>query len=158
MSDNKIVTIAMPAQGPRFGVLAPADYAEVMGVVAAYGRLYDDGRIDDFADLLTDDAVYYPNRPGVAPDVVTGKENLRAFFATARAHCDATGILPRHYATNVIIANASADSAEVTVSMLYAESAPGGAVALKMIGQYDYILTKADGRWSIARWSMRYDK
>ncbi len=158
MPDHKVTTIAMATAGARFAALPHDDHAEVMGVIAAYGRFYDDGRMDDFANLLADDAVYYPNWPGVAPEVVSGRAELRAFFAAARAHCDATGVQPRHYATNVILTRASSDRAEATVSMLYAESTPGGAVAVKMIGQYDYVLTKADGRWSIARWSMRYDK
>ncbi len=158
MSDRKIVPIAPAAAGPRFAVPAHEDYAEIMGIVAAYGRFYDDDRLDDFVDLLTDDAVFYANWPGVAPDEVVGKPALREFFTGARAHCHTTGIQPRHYATNVIVTAATSDSAEATVAMLYAESTPGGTPQLKMVGQYDYILAKRAGRWAIAKWSMRYDK
>ena len=158
MPDQKIVPITLAAHGPRFPTLPHDDYTEVMGIVAAYGRLYDDDRIDDFAELLADDAVFYANWPGVAPDEVVGKAALKEFFAGARAYCHTTGVQPRHYATNVILAAATADSAAVTVSMLYAESIPGGAVTVKMVGQYDYVLARRNGRWAIARWSMRYDK
>lgn len=159
MSDHKIVSIpSAPASGPRFAVLPHEDYAEIMGIAAAYGRLYDDDRVDDFVDLLTDDAVFHANIPGAVPDEVQGKEALKGFFGGAREICNNTNVQPRHYATNVIIANASADTAEVTVTMAYAESTAGGALEFKMVGQYDYHLVKQSGRWSIARWSMRYDK
>mgnify|MGYP002637114994 FL=1 len=159
MSDNKIVSIpSAPASGPRFAAVPHEDYAEIMGVAAAYGRFYDDDRIDDFIDLLTDDAVFHANIPGAVPDEVQGREALKGFFGGARETCNTTNVQPRHCTTNVIIANASADAAEVTVTMAYAESTDGGALEFKMIGQYDYHLVKQSGRWSIARWSMRYDK
>ena len=159
MSDHKLALIpSAPASGPRLAALAHEDYAEVLGVVACYGRFYDDDRIDDFIGLLTEDAVFHPNWPGVAPEYVSGRAALKEFFGGARAQCNADNIQPRHYTTNVVVCAATADSAEVTASMAYAESTPGGNVALKMIGQYDWVLVKRDGRWSIARWSMRYDK
>jgi hypothetical protein len=158
MADRIIVNITPAPGGARFAALPHEDHAEVMGVIAAYGRFYDDDRIDDFMDLLTDDAVYYPNWPGVAPDEVTGRATLRDFFAGARQHARSSNVQPRHYATNAIIAKATATSAEVSVSMLYAESKPGGETAVKMIGHYDYVLVKRNGRWLISRWSMRYDK
>ncbi len=158
MVDPVIVDVTPAARGARFATLSHEDHAEVMGVIAAYGRFYDDDRIDDFVALLAEDAVYYPNWPGVAPDEVSGHATLREFFAGARMHARSSGIQPRHYATNAIIARATSTSAEVSVSMLYAESKPGGEVAVKMVGQYDYVLVKRDGRWLISRWSMRYDK
>ena len=158
MPARKIVTLpSAPASGPRFPVLPHEDYAEIMAIVAAYGRLYDDDRVDDFIDLLAEDAVFHPNRPGVVPEEICGRETLREFFRQSRAGYHTRGVQPRHYATNVIIASATAAAAEVTVSMAYAESRPGGGVELKLVGQYDYHLVKRSGRWSIARWSMRYD-
>lgn len=158
MPDRIIVDISPAGTGARFATLPHDDYAEVMGVIAAYGRYYDDDRIDDFMGLIAGDAVYYPNWPGVAPDEVSGHETLRGFFGGARAHARSNGVQPRHYATNVILAKAAPTSAHASVSMLYAESQAGGAVAVKMIGQYDYQLEKRAGRWLITRWSMRYDK
>ncbi|MFO1376712.1 MAG: nuclear transport factor 2 family protein [Steroidobacteraceae bacterium] len=158
MPDRIIVDISPAGTGARFATLPHDDYAEVMGVIAAYGRYYDDDRIDDFMGLIAGDAVYYPNWPGVAPDEVSGHETLRGFFGGARAHARSNGVQPRHYATNVILAKATPTSAHASVSMLYAESQAGGAVAVKMIGQYDYQLEKRAGRWLITRWSMRYDK
>lgn len=159
MSDQKIVPVpSAPASGPRFAAVPHEDYVEIMGIVAAYGRFYDDDRIDDFVGLLTDDAVYYPNWAGVAPDEVKGKAALREFFAGARDHCTSTGVQPRHCAANVIIAAATADTADVTMTMAYAESTPGPEIGLKQVGQYDYQLVKQNGRWFINRWSMRYDK
>jgi len=156
--DRVIVDISPAGTGARFSTLPHGDYVEVMGVIAAYGRFYDDDRIDDFMGLIAADAVFYPNWPGIAPDEVSGHATLREFFGGARAHARSSGIQPRHYATNAIVARATATSAEVSVSMLYAESKPGGEVAVKMVGQYDYVLVKRDGRWLISRWSMRYDK
>ena len=158
MADRIIVDISPAAAGARFATLPHDDYAEVMGVIAAYGRFYDDDRIDDFMGLIAEDAVFYPNWPGVAPDEVSGHAILREFFGGARAHARSSGIQPRHHATNVILAKATATSAEASVSMLYAESQAGGTVAVKMVGQYDYQLEKRAGRWLITRWSMRYDK
>lgn len=158
MQDKKIVSVGPASSGPRFALLDPQDRAEIDGLVAAYGRYYDDGAIDDFMGLIAPDACFYPNWPGVAPDEVKGAEALRVFFGAARAQCNETGTQPRHFATNVIIARATATTAEVSVSMLYAESRPGVPAELKMVGQYDYHVEKREGRWFITRWSMRYDK
>ena len=159
MSDNKIVSIpSAPVSGSRFAAVPHEDHAEIMGIAAAYGRFYDDDRIDDFLDLLTDDAVFHANMPGALPDEVQGREALKGFFGGAREICNTTNVQPRHCTTNVIIANASTNSAEVTVTMAYAEATDGGALEFKMIGQYDFHLVKQSGRWSISRWSMRYDK
>ena len=158
MSDRIIVNIAPAATGARFAMLPYEDHAEVMGVIAAYGRFYDDDRIDDFMNLIADDAAYHPNWPGLAPEEISGRSRLREFFAGARAHARTSNVQPRHYATNVILAKATATTVEASVGMLYAESKPGGEVALRMIGQYDFILTRREGRWLITRWSMRYDK
>ena len=54
------------------------------------------------------------------------------------------------------ITSAGDDTAEATVSMLYAESVRGNA-EVKLLGQCDYALVKQQGRWFIRRWSMRYD-
>ncbi len=153
-----IGAIKLAASGAHLATLGADDRAQINDVLALYGRLYDDNRIDDFMALIAEDATFYPNWPGVAPDEVSGHETLRGFFGGARAHARSNGVQPRHYATNVILAKATPTSAHASVSMLYAESQAGGAVAVKMIGQYDYQLEKRAGRWLITRWSMRYDK
>lgn len=158
MQDMRIALPNPAHAGPRFPVLAADDHQQIMAIIAAYGRFYDDDRISDFMDLFVENAVFFPNWPGVAPDKVVGREALEPFFAGARAICYDQQVQPRHYATNVIITEADGDNAAVTVAMLYAESRQGGACEVKMVGQYDYVLTKIDNRWSISQWSMRYDK
>lgn len=158
MEDKVIVSVGPAVSGPRFALLDPQDRAEIEGLVAAYGRYYDDGAIDDFVGLIADDACFYPNWPGVAPEEVSGIEALRAFFTAARGQCDGTGPRPFHLATNVLIPRATATTAEVSVTMLYTEVLPGGAPEVKMVGQYDYHVEKRNGRWFIVRWSMRYVK
>jgi hypothetical protein len=158
MPDRKIVVMQPAADGPRFAVLPPEDHAEIHGLLAAYGRFFDDGAIDDFMGLIADDAIFYPNWPGVAPDVVEGAAALREFFVGAYGHPIAKGAKPYHQATNVIIVRATATTAEASVTMQYAEFTPGKAPELLMVGQYDFQLEKRDGRWFIACWSMRYEK
>lgn len=153
-----IGAIVLAPTGARLAQPSAEDRAQIQDVIALYGRLYDDNRVDDFMTLIAEDATFYPNWPGVAPDEVSGHATLREFFAGARAFAASSGANPRHYATNVLITRADAASAEATVSMLYAESSAGGAVVVKMVGHYDYALVKRNGRWLIHRWSMRYDK
>jgi hypothetical protein len=153
-----IGTIELAASGAHLATAGADDRAQIHDVLALYGRLYDDHRIDDFMTLIAADATFYPNWPGVAPEQVSGHAALKEFFAGARAFATSSHVQPRHFATNVLITRADATSAEATVSMLYAESSPGGVVALKMLGQYDYGLVKRDGRWLLHRWSMRYDQ
>ena len=102
MPDRIIVNIAPAATGARFAVLPPEDYAEVMGVIAAYGRFYDDERIDDFMGLIAADAVYHPNWPGVAPEELSVHTLLRAFFGGAVAPALGSSIQPRHPPTTAI--------------------------------------------------------
>lgn len=157
MSATQIGPIVIRAHGPRFARLSYEDREEIYGVLHAYGRLYDDNRMDDFLGLLTDEAVFYPNWPGMAPDEVRGITALGEFFCSWRDHAVQNDIECHHYATNVLITHADEDSAQATLSMLYAEFADGEP-EIKMTGQYDYQLVKQDGRWFIDRWSMRYDK
>jgi hypothetical protein len=151
-----IARIMIGPHGPRFASLGFEDSEEIYGVLKAYGRLYDDDRLDDFLSLLTENAVFYPNWPGSAPDEVSGKEAIADWFGGGRQAASSNGVTPHHYATNMLITSAGDDTAEATVSMLYAESVHGKA-EVKMLGQYDYALVKQQGRWFISRWSMRYD-
>lgn len=157
MSEHKIVDATPAPQGPRYATLPPEDVAEIHGVLAAYGRYYDDGALDDFMGLIADDAVFYPNWPGVLPEVVEGAPALRALFDAAYHGPVDKGGLPRHAATNMLIVRAAADTAEATVAMHYYEKFPGKPPELLMIGQYDFHLAKRAGRWIITCWAMRYD-
>lgn len=158
VSNRKIVAMQPAVDGPRFAVLPPEDRAEIQGLLAAYGRYYDDGAIGDFMGLIAEDAVFYPNWPGVAPDKVEGSSALREFFAGVLDHTLSKGARPHHQATNIIIVRATATTAEASVAMHYAESVPGQSPELLMVGQYDYHLEKRGGRWFITCWAMRYDK
>ncbi len=156
---DKILAPLQPARtGPRFPVLPAEDHQQVMALLDAYGRLYDDDLMDDFMDLFEDDAVFHPNWPAMAFDKVVGRAALRPFFEGARAGAREQHVRPRHFMTNRIVTEADAASALVTASMLYVEHRDGHLPEVKMVGQYDYRLRKRDGRWSIAEWSMRYDK
>lgn len=143
--------------GSRLPQLEWADHCQISDIVALYGRLYDDGRIDDFMGLFTPDAIFHPNWPGVAPDRVVGTADLTSFFAAARAGSTTQGVMPRHATTNVLIRATGAGRAEATLSMLYTESR-GSEVMVRMVGQYDFSFVRIDGRWFIDQWSMRYDK
>ena len=157
MSLHKIVDVAPAPHGPRFAILSPEDAAEIHGMLAAYGRYFDCGALDDFMGLIAEDAVFYPNWPGVLPEVVEGATALRALFDAAYQGPIDKGAVPRHSATNVMIVRATVDTAEATVAMHYYEKFPGKPPELLMIGQYDFHLAKRAGRWIITRWAMRYD-
>lgn len=148
--------LSLAAQGPRLAALDWADHCQVHDVLALYGRLYDDDRIDDFLKLLTPDALFHPNWAGVAPERVAGIADLAAFFKGARGAATADGVQPRHLATNILVAAEGEGRAFATLTMLYVESR-GAEVACRMVGQYDYRLVRIDGRWLISEWSMRYD-
>ena len=156
MPDAGMSRIVIAPQGRRFASLGYEDSEEIYGVLKAYGRLYDDDVLDDFLGLFTQNAVFYPNWPGFAPAEVSGKKAIADFFGGRRQVASSNGVTPHHYATNMLITSAGDDTAEATVSMLYAESVHGKA-EVKMLGQYDYALVKQQGRWFISRWSMRYD-
>ena len=157
MSTTEIGQFAIKPHGPRFAQLSYEDREEIHGVLSAYGRLYDDNRMDDFLGLLTDEAVFYPNWPGMAPEEVCVKTALGEFFGSWRNLTAQNSVEPHHFATNVIITNADEATAQATVSMLYTEST-GGKPEVTMTGQYDYSLVKQEDRWFIDGWSMRYDK
>ena len=155
MPASDMSRIAIGPQGRRFASLGYEDTEEIYGVLKAYGRLYDDDLLDDFLGLFTQDAVFFPNSPGSSPAEVSGKEAIADFFRGGRQVASSNGVMPHHYATNMLITSAGDHTAEATVSMLYAESVHGKA-EVKLLGQYDYALVKQQGRWFISRWSMRY--
>lgn len=157
MAIKTVLHLKPAATGPRFSALPHEDYTEVLAVLYGYGRFYDDDRLDEFMDLLADDAAFYPNWPGVAPEELHGKAALSEFFHGARAYCTANGIQPRHAPSAPIVTATGADFADAGLNMFYAEWSKAGGTVLKMVGQYDFQLRKQNGRWRIARWSMRYD-
>lgn len=139
------------------GSLAPDDYAVICQVIAAYGRLYDEGLMEGFAKLLAEDSTYLPNRPGVLPETMRGRDAIVDFFAHARADCRRRGVQPRHFTSNIVISAVANGSVDASASMSYAETSGSGEVTVQKFGAYSFRLTKRDAIWRILTWSRHYD-
>jgi uncharacterized protein (TIGR02246 family) len=122
-----------------------ADELDVRNVVARLAQLADDGDLDDYIDLFTDDAHWA--MPG-APR--TGKADIRAGGEARRATGEAgPGSASRHVITTVAV---QVDGDEATADsywLFYVDTT--SAPTLKLCGAYHDTLRRTPAGWKLAR-------
>jgi uncharacterized protein (TIGR02246 family) len=120
-------------------------------LVMIYSQLLDDGRLDEWADLFTEDATFevwgttYSTRTGIRDGIGTMQE-------------PGTG---KHigFATVVEVADDGTSALAWTDFMALADDGPGKWGRAYMIATaaryYDRVVREADGRWRFARRQIR---
>ena len=118
-----------------------------------YARVLNDGKIEQWPDFFTEDAVYR----------VTGKENADRNLAAGIIYCEGKGMLkdrayalahtatfaPRytqHYITNVRITNVEAEIVSAEANYLVLETLVDEPTKILQAGEYHDRLLNADGR------------
>lgn len=120
-------------------------------VIDMYGSHYDEGRMDQFAELFTDDAVLdFEPDPGYFPTPLAGKAMIAEHMGARNAEVAAIA-QRRHLTTNTIFESLDDDTAR-TESFLTVLSVEHGSNApiVNATGVYRDVFRKVDGRWLIA--------
>jgi uncharacterized protein (TIGR02246 family) len=123
-----------------------ADELDIRSIVARLAQLADDGDLDEYVDLFTDDAHWA--MPG-APR--TGKADIRAGAEARRATGEAgPGSNSRHMITTVAV---TADGSDTAVAdsywLFYVDTAT--APTLKLCGTYRDAFRRTQAGWKLAR-------
>lgn len=132
------------------------DRSNIIDLVSAYTRLYDEGQMDEFVSLFAEDVVVHPNFGSAMPEKVQGKNAVESFYRAARKQAHDAGTHPRHFSTNHLFTAFAKTHADIVVGMLYAEFANGRA-ELKFIGKYQFSVAQGADGWRIKAVSIKYD-
>jgi alkylhydroperoxidase/carboxymuconolactone decarboxylase family protein YurZ len=120
-------------------------------VIDMYGSHYDEGRMDEFVELFTDDAVLdFKPDPGYFPTPLIGKEMISEHMRARNSEVAAVA-QRRHLSTNTVFEHLDDDSAR-TESFLTVLSVEHGSNApiVNATGVYHDVFRKVDGRWLLA--------
>ena len=119
----------------------PAVAEEVRNTIAAYAQALDSGRTEDIVDTFTPDGV--SDIQGVG--TFTGHAELRAGYA---------GMAPTapqlHLVGNVRVTSATPDEATAVSNVLFVRRGESGWTT-HVIGRYEDVLRRHDGRWRFSR-------
>lgn len=134
---------------------AVADRLAIHELFATYAHTYDQGRLDDLADLWTEDAVFeIRGSIGSMPTVMAGRDQIVAHM---RARHEATRpVQRRHVITNVVVESLDGDTATAAATLLLG-STLDGLLSLPVTGRYEDELARVDGRWRIRRQVLTLD-
>ncbi len=134
----------------RAVALTDAD-RQIGNLIGAYSELIDRGDFDGLADLLADAGVGEVPRggdPDRAPQVLRGRDRLRALYeSTTRRYADGTP-LTKHLTTNLIVdIDEALGRATSRSSWLVLQAAPGLPLQPILAGRYHDRFECRDGRW-----------
>ena len=123
----------------------------VREAIDAYGSHYDEGRMDEFEELFTEDAVLdFSPDPGYFPTPLVGREMISKHMRARQAEVAATS-QRRHLTTNTLFTHLD-DTTAHTESFLTVLAIDKGSNApfVNATGVYRDVFRKVDGRWLLA--------
>jgi uncharacterized protein (TIGR02246 family) len=112
------------------------DHEQIRRTLGAYGRLCDDGRFDEWAELFTEDA-----RLGFPGQEAEGRDAIKTLMERVQP-AEARG---KHVTANSLI-DVDGSAAAVTTDYLFVRTTPAGP-AIVAVGRYHDRLVRRDGRW-----------
>jgi ketosteroid isomerase-like protein len=120
---------------------------EIRNLLVRYGLYLDQKDFDGYVSLFTDDGVLH------APlGSATGPENIRAMLAGVLGPINA-GF---HIYANPLI-EVDGDNATSMSRFSYVQNIEGQLPELRLVGHYDDVLRRDDGRWRFARRKITID-
>jgi hypothetical protein len=136
---------------PSEAAIRALDRLLIKEAIDAYGSHYDEGRMDEFVELFTEDAVLdFSPDPGYFPTPLVGKEMISTHMRARNAEVAATA-QRRHLTTNTLVTHLD-DTTAHTESFLTVLSVEKGSNTpfVNATGVYRDVFHKVDGRWLLA--------
>lgn len=122
----------------------------ILETISRYGYHYDEGDLDAFVELFTDDAVVdITPDPGFFPLPLRGREAIRLAYAGRLAEVRRTA-QRRHVQTNTIIHELNDARARASTFLSVFSVPHGGLAEVRGTGVYDDVLVRHGGRWLLA--------
>lgn len=132
------------------------DHIHIRETIAKYGLLYDEGELDAFVQLFTEDAVVDIQPPPGFFDVpVRGRDAIERAFRSRYAEVSLQGTR-RHVITNTVV-DLDGDRASATSMLIAMVARHSGELDLLGSGVYRDVLRRVDGAWLFAERRLTMD-
>jgi uncharacterized protein (TIGR02246 family) len=130
-----------------------SDDTAIRTVLARIAQLADQGDLDEYVSLFTEDAVWgMPDNPsvGMLANEKRGHAEIRAGAEERRASgLQGPGTNTRHVLTTIAVTLESDTRATVRSYFLFVVDT-ATTPSIRTMGQYDDVLVKQDGSWKLA--------
>jgi hypothetical protein len=133
-----------------------ADRLTILNHVSAYAFLFDEGRIEDWLALFSDDVTFENTTPTLGTVIIHGK---KAFKEMVSERYGPKEIIPvrRHTMGNIHVASQTPTTAKVRTYMLISTVPAADKLNILTTGTYNGTLEKRGGKWTITRWYIEAD-
>lgn len=129
----------------------------ILETISRYGLHYDEGDLDAFTELFTEDAfVDISPDPGFFELPLRGRDAIRSAYAGRLAEVLATA-QRRHVQTNTVIHELTTDTAQATTFLSVFSVPHGGQAEIRGTGVYTDVLVRRGDRWLIADRRLKMD-
>ncbi len=129
-----------------------------MQAINAYGVYYDEGRLEEFAELFTEDAlVDITPPPAIMKVPLRGRREIADAYAARHREVTAGGGGRRHVCTNTVFESVSPDECVATTFLISFATLPGRAPTPIGSGVYRDRIRLEDGRWRFAERRLALD-
>ncbi|WP_420626653.1 nuclear transport factor 2 family protein [Candidatus Poriferisodalis sp.] len=121
------------------------DRVEIRDLISRYNKAIDTGDADGYANTFTPDGEFI----GIV-GTFNGRDELRAFaaaYATEEQYAEFASA--QHWVTNVVADGDGAEAAVFSHLQMVKPLPDGGRILL--VGHYDDVVRKVDGRWLFAQ-------
>jgi hypothetical protein len=133
-----------------------ADRLAILNHIGAYGFLFDEGRIDDWFALFSDDVSFENTTPTLGTVIVKGKKAFREMVSERYGPKDVIPVR-RHTMGNIHVASQTPTTAKVRTYMLISTVPAADKLNILTTGTYNASMEKRNGKWLITRWYIEAD-
>jgi hypothetical protein len=132
------------------------DRLAILNHLSAYAFLFDEGRLDDWFDLFSDDVTFEATTPTLGTVIIHGKKAFKEMVDVRYAPKEVIPVR-RHTMGNIHLASQTPTTAQARTYMLISTVPAGDKLDVLTTGTYNANLEKRDGRWVITRWYIEAD-
>ena len=132
-----------------------ADREAIVNHVMAYSHLIDDGRLEDWFALFSDDVEFVSSGPELGTATTHGMKDFRELILNR--YGKPTTAVRRHTQGNVHVLEQTATTAKLRCYMLITTVPDADKLNILTTGVYHANLEKRNGKWTITRWYIEAD-
>lgn len=141
----------------------PLDRADLLNLIGLYSHLADALETERWAEVFTQDASFTIHPPGStgdagAPIVWRGRDEIVAAMAPRHAGFREGRVQRRHFLTNPIVWEQTANSARIAAYLQLVSTTDGAAAELVGTARYEGRAVKTRGGWRVAEWVVYSDQ
>ena len=141
---------------PNTDIQFIADRLAILNHISAYAFLFDEGRLDDWFALFSDDVSFENTTPTLGTVIVKGKKAFREMVSERYGPKEVIPVR-RHTMGNIHVASQTPTTAKARTYMLISTVPAADKLNILTTGTYNATLEKRNGKWLITRWYIEAD-